>query len=224
MFASPLLIDRSGSDGKVSFESFRRWALSDNFPETGRHDFIGGRYVKDLAPEPLFSHNTVKGDIAATLMERLDGGDLLTMTRGRVTMPQCQLSVQPDTSVTKWRSFETGRVTLTPHPERADDAIEVVGPPDLIVEIVSDESATRDGEELFDAYFRAGVREYWLIDARAFEPVFRLLTSGRSNWNEVHADPEGFVRSVVFERCYRFDCHTGRRGERRYDLIEHDPS
>lgn len=38
------------------------------------------------------------------------------------------------------------------------------GPPDLIVEVMSEESITRDMYTKFDEYEAAGVREYWVID------------------------------------------------------------
>lgn len=67
------------------------------------------------------------------------------------------------------------------------------GPADLVIEIVSDDSVTRDRREKLLEYQRAGVPEYWIVDARdgqrRFEPftltdrgVFRLMgpdTDGR---------------------------------------------
>ncbi len=38
------------------------------------------------------------------------------------------------------------------------------GAPDLIIEIISPDSQSRDRREKFQEYERAGVREYWLID------------------------------------------------------------
>lgn len=40
------------------------------------------------------------------------------------------------------------------------------GPADLVVEVVSEDSATRDRVEKFSEYEAAGVREYWVIDSR----------------------------------------------------------
>ncbi len=42
----------------------------------------------------------------------------------------------------------------------------LVGPADLIVEVISTESVARDRTEKFYEYQEAGVREYWLIDPR----------------------------------------------------------
>ena len=50
-----------------SLADFRRWALSDEFPERGRIDYVGGRIEVDMAPEDLFCHGTLKGEIFGRL-------------------------------------------------------------------------------------------------------------------------------------------------------------
>jgi Uma2 family endonuclease len=54
------------------------------------------------------------------------------------------------------------------------------GPPDLVVEIVSPESQSRDRRDKFFEYERAGVREYWLVDrsSRSFE-AYSMEKSGK---------------------------------------------
>ncbi len=49
------------------------------------------------------------------------------------------------------------------------------GPADLIVEIASFESRTRDRGEKFYEYEQAGVKEYWLIDPEREQAEFYLL-------------------------------------------------
>jgi len=68
--------------------------------------------------------------------------------------------------------------------ERADgtDYIEILGSPDLVVEVVSDSSVRKDTRLLRDAYFRAGIREYWLIDARGPEVKFEILRRGEGGF------------------------------------------
>ncbi len=113
---------------------------------------------------------------------------------------------------------------LTPKEERPSDAIEILGPPDLVVEIVSDSSVTKDTVDLYRLYFDAGVREFWLIDARDEEISFRLLTRGSSEWQDVPADSDGFRTSDVLGQRYRLTRTAGRRGEWRYDLVEGESS
>ena len=54
------------------------------------------------------------------------------------------------------------------------------GPAELVIEVVSRESRTRDHQEKFSEYERAGVREYWLIDPeRKRVNAYRLTDGGR---------------------------------------------
>lgn len=49
---------------------------------------------------------------------------------------------------------------------------QVVGPADLVVEVVSPTSHRRDRVEKFSEYERGGVPEYWIIDPIYQEPLF----------------------------------------------------
>ncbi|MCC7364544.1 MAG: Uma2 family endonuclease [Dehalococcoidia bacterium] len=40
------------------------------------------------------------------------------------------------------------------------------GPADLVVEVVSDESVTRDFRDKYEEYEAAGIAEYWIVDSR----------------------------------------------------------
>lgn len=42
----------------------------------------------------------------------------------------------------------------------------LVGPADLVIEVVSPESVKRDNEDKFTEYEAAGVKEYWIVDSR----------------------------------------------------------
>lgn len=43
---------------------------------------------------------------------------------------------------------------------------ELKGPADLVIEVISNDSVTRDRDEKFAEYQAGGVREYWIIDPR----------------------------------------------------------
>ena len=47
---------------------FRRWTLSDDFPENGRVDYIRGQIEVDMSPERLFTHGLVKSAIAENVL------------------------------------------------------------------------------------------------------------------------------------------------------------
>lgn len=209
-----------------TFDRFRSWTLSDSFPEKGRIDYLGSRVDVDMSPESLYTHGNVKTEVASVLKawaKRDDSGEVFS-DQTRVVEPEVGLSSNPDVLFLSDEAVESGRVVLTPKAERPNDAVEIVGPPDLVVEIVSDSSVSKDTRDLYSLYFDAGVREYWLIDARGAEISFRLLTRGPSGWREAIPDSEGFRLSLVLRRQYRLVRKAGRRGEWRYDLIEREPS
>ncbi len=61
--------------------------------------------------------------------------------------------VQPDVLVV----LEHGQATITPS--------RILGAPDLVIEVVSPTTASYDQHEKRDAYARAGIPEYWLVDS-----------------------------------------------------------
>ena len=71
------------------------------------------------------------------------------------------------------------------------------GAPDLVVEVVSEHSETRDRVEKFGEYQAAGIPEYWIVDARPGErrsDFFRLVDGV---YHPVALDAEGRYRSAV---------------------------
>ena len=183
-----------------SLAEFRRWALSDEFPETGRIDFIDGRIEVEMSPEDLFCHGTLKGEIAAALRQRIKRDKLghLFIDKARITSPRANLSVEPDIVFLSYDTLRSDQVRLTPKAGgKPGRYVEVEGAPDLIVEIISDSSVAKDTRRLPAAYFQAGVREFWLADARGETPVFIIHRPGPSGFEPVAADADGFQPSAV---------------------------
>jgi len=50
---------------------FRRWATSDEFPETGRIDFIAGRIEVEMSPEDLHTQGTPKTELIVIIGRRV---------------------------------------------------------------------------------------------------------------------------------------------------------
>ena len=206
-----------------SLDDFRRWALSDGFPERGRIDFVSGKIEVDMSPEDLFCHGTLKVAIAAKLFERIEREDLghLLTDRTRVSVPAANLSVEPDVLFLSHQSLDTGRVRLVPksggEPGRY---VEVEGPPDLIVEIVSDSSVTKDTQRLPAAYAVAGVPEFWLADARKEPVVFRIHHLVEGAYCPAQPDAEGYLRSNVLACRFRLDAGRDARGHWKFKLLD----
>jgi Uma2 family endonuclease len=194
---------------------FREWACSDNFPERGRIDFLAGDLEVDMSPEELRTHGLVKSEIAAVLqllVARTGLGDVY-IDRGRVSSPAANLSVEPDIVVVLWETLDRGRIRRVPSKKRPDRFIELEGPPDLIVEIVSEGSVRKGLVRLPPLYAAAGVPELWLVDARDEEIRFEIRSLGTVEYEKVETDREGWTfspRLGLRFRLWRREVRPGR--------------
>jgi Uma2 family endonuclease len=129
--------------------------------------------------------------------------------------------VEPDVVFLSHHSIESGRVRLVPKTSAEPDRyVELEGPPDLIVEIVSDSSVTKDTRRLPAAYWRAGVEEFWLVDARGETLLFQIHRRGRSAYEAILPDADGFQYSAVFETRFRLTRRRNEHGRWVFDLEE----
>ena len=55
---------------------FRAWALSDDFPERGRFDYINGRLEVDLSLRDIFCHGAVMAELIRVLGNHVSERDL----------------------------------------------------------------------------------------------------------------------------------------------------
>ena len=79
------------------------------------------------------------------------------------------------------------------------DSRRLYGVPDLVVELISPDSVSRDRKQKFGEYEQAGVFEYWLIDSR---PGFKQADFFRLDENGVYqlvaTQADSFVESPLF--------------------------
>lgn len=206
-----------------SLGDFRVWTASDSFPERGRIDFLGSWIEVDTSPEDLLTHGKVKVELVRALAQRVapdELGELFT-DRARLTCPDAELSSEPDVVFVSEESLRMGRARLVPQAGGgADRYVEIEGAADLVVEIVSDRSVAKDTGRLPPRYFAAGVREFWLVDARGEEVVFRIHRRGAERFEAVAADGEGFQPSGVLDRRYRLDRRRNRHGRLAFQLLD----
>lgn len=190
----------------ADLDEFRAWVQSDEFPEKGRIDWIGGEMEVDMSPEDLNTHGSAKTAIARDLSQFVEVARLgvVYVDSARISVPEADLSAEPDVVCILAASEEAGRVRLVPKAGgKRGRYVEIEGPPDIVVECVSDSSETKDADRLRDRYERAGVREYWLVDARQDPPSLTLLASGSAGFAVTPPDAEGFARSGVLHRAVR---------------------
>ena len=180
-----------------------------------------------MSPEDLFTHNTLKMEIGRALatIAKASGLGYVFGDRARVSSPAAGLSVEPDVVFLSYESIQQQRVRLVPNAsQEAGRYMEIEGPPDLVVEIVSDSSTTKDTRRLPPAYHRAGVRELWLIDAQREQLLFQIHHHGPAAFDPAPADAEGFQTSLVFGREFRLLRHRDQQGQWMYDLDVSSPS
>jgi len=207
--------------GLRSLEDFRRWTKSDEFPELGRVDFLAGRIEVDMSPEDFFCHGTLKAEIFGMLYQRVkrDGLGYLVTDRTRVSCPAAGWSAEPDIVFVSNETLESGHARLVAKSSGEPGRyVELEGAPDLIVEVVSDRSVAKDTQRLPEAFFKAGVGEFWLADARIEPVVFQIHRPGEAGYQAVEADAQGFQLSTVFGCSFRLDARRDARGNWVFDL------
>lgn len=202
-------------------ESFRRWAFSPEFPQSGRIDFVAGDVEVDMSPEDLHMHGRVKVAISRFLEEIVGDGDLgeVFVDSSRVTSTEGDLSVEPDVLVVLWESLEAGRVRYVAAASGKEGRYrEIEGAPDLVVEIVSDSSVGKDTRRLPERYAAAGVPELWLVDARGEEISFGVHALEAGSYVRTPPDADGRVTSQVLGRRLHLTRERTRFETWRYRL------
>lgn len=197
---------------------YREWVKSDEYPERARTTFVAGQVLVEMTPESLENHNKLKTAITvalATFVGERDLGEAYS-DGTLVTNEAAGLSCEPDFTFVSWSTFEANRVRLI---RRVDDSdnIELLGSPDLVVEVVSDSSVRKDTRLLREAYARATVREYWLIDARGADIKFQILSNAGGTFASRSATSAP-QQSAVLPGAWRLARGLNRAGRFTYSL------
>ncbi|MBI4605623.1 MAG: Uma2 family endonuclease [Planctomycetes bacterium] len=200
----------------TTLAAFRRWTRSDDFPEEGDIAFLGGEIWIDMSPEDVFAHNQVKHEIGLILgslakAHRLgryfpDGIRLANIT--------ADLGCGPDGTSVSYEAFRTGRVRQI---RGKEGVVELLGTPDMVLEVVSPSSIEKDTEDLPARYYRAGIPEYWLVDARGGGLSFDLLARARTGYRPVPRR-RGWVESRVFGKRFKLTRGEDELGNPEFTL------
>jgi Uma2 family endonuclease len=202
--------------------TFSRWAESPEFPETGRVCYVQGDVWMDMSMEDLFTHNLLKMAIAAVLtaIVREATQGYLFGDGARVRNEAADLSVEPDAVFVAFDTIRSGRVTLTEGSE--EGIIYVDGSPDLVIEVVSPSSVQKDTVDLREAYFDAGVPEYWLVDARERPLSFDILKRGPRGYTTTRAQAGGWLKSAILDQSFRISLAADPLGNPQFTLEHRD--
>jgi Uma2 family endonuclease len=135
---------------KMSYEAFLEWADEDT-----RAEWANGEVIIHMPPKDI--HQVTLG-----FLYRLLGLFVDLYSLGQIRLAPFEVKLKPTGSSREPDIF----FVATPNLARLT-ADRLVGPADLIIEIVSKESVQRDREDKFKEYAEAEVPEYWIIDPRS---------------------------------------------------------
>ncbi len=165
----------------MSYEEFLAWADEDVHAE-----WVNGEVI-------VFMPSKTRHQLVAWFLSSLLGLYVDFFRLGRVLTAPFEMKVSSGGSAREPDILFVATSNLARLTDRR-----LVGPADLIIELVSEESVKRDNEEKRAEYEAAGVREYWSIDTRPRHPRARFWTlDPAKHYVEVKTDAEGVYRSTV---------------------------
>ena len=138
-----------------------------------RYELIDGELI--LAPSPVTQHHRISRNLLRALDEFVEPQSLGELFYAPMDVVLSDHDVfQPDILF-----ISNNRLHII-----GDRNIQ--GAPDLVIEILSPSTETRDRDIKLEQYLRFGVREYWLID-----PQERFSKPGDTEFETVRVYPEG---------------------------------
>jgi Uma2 family endonuclease len=136
---------------KMSYEEFLEWCNEDMHAEW---DAELGEVIIQMPPRDI--HQTT-----IAFLHRLLGLFVDLFDLGKVGIAPFEVKLSPRGSAREPDIFFIAKENL----DRLTDQ-RLAGPADLIIEIISPDSVSRDRDKKSKEYAAAGVREYWIIDPR----------------------------------------------------------
>lgn len=198
-------------------ESFRRWSRTDEYPERGWVSFLDGEIWVDMSMEQLFTHNQVKTEFTAVLGSLIKREEMGYYFSDGVLLSHesANLSTEPDGTFCSFDAIEGKRVSFVEAVEEGH--VEVEGAPDMVLEVVSASSVRKDTKILRNLYWRAGIPEYWLVDARKNSLQFDILRWTERGYSAARRT-KGWLKSKVFGRPFLLDTKPDRLGHPQFFL------
>lgn len=201
----------------TNLAAFRQWTDEEDFPEKGKIWWLRGKVWADMSKEQLYSHNLVRTEITSVLYfisKKAKSGRVFS-DGARLTNVEAGLSGIPDLTYVSFEALEDGRVLRIEG--QSEGYVEIEGSPDLVLEVLSKSSVTKDLEVLREDYYNAGIAEYWIVDARQSPPSFDILKRGPKGFVPARKQ-SGWVKSSVFGRAFRLIETKDRNSDPEYTI------
>ncbi len=155
------------------------------YQEEPREELIDGEATA-MSPSPVWNHSRTAFNIAYIFEKYLygkkctaisDGTDLF-LSENNVFIPDMMVVRDPDKI--KWNG--------------------VHGAPDLVAEVLSPSTMRNDRGRKKDAYEKAGVREYWIVNTSDQSVEQYLLKDGRFDLHAVYVLYPAYVLEAMSEK------------------------
>ncbi|MCI0361077.1 MAG: Uma2 family endonuclease [Planctomycetaceae bacterium] len=147
-------------------------------------------------------HNLIKTQIAAVLAMMVQAQQLGRFfgDRMRLVHEAAGLSVEPDGTFASNEALRLQHVRF----EQGTNSIEVIGSPDMVLEVVSEHSVQKDTVVLRELYAAAGIAEYWLVNPLGEELSLDILRLSPKGYTASRKS-SGWVKSTVFGKSFRLE-------------------
>ena len=132
-------------------------------PDEPRCELILGRFY--LSPSPVFLHQYLTTCLGSFLRQAAGRSGGLAVVAPMDVHLADHTVVQPD-------------VLYISHERRNIVQNWVEGAPDLVIEVLSPATASRDQVHKLNLYAETGVREYWIVDPPSRHITFLVLSDG----------------------------------------------
>jgi Uma2 family endonuclease len=180
MKATPTSADQ-GPRLLMSYEEYLAWADEDVHAE-----WVNGEVIVQMPPKQPHQR------VVAFLLQLL-GVFIRLFQLGQLLPAPFEMRAMPDGPSREPDVLFVARE----HLERLTE-VRLSGPADLVVEVVSDDSVSRDRADKFYEYQAAGVMEYWIIDPRpGYERADFYVLDAKGRYRPVPVEPDGRYHSTI---------------------------
>ncbi len=167
---------------KMTYEEFLAWADEDTLAEWEDGEVI-------MFSPASRRHQQISDFLISVMRAFVEQRDLGIVLSAPFQMKLAQSSREPDLLFVAQEHLERLKET------------HLDGPADLVVEIVSPESAERDRGTKFYEYEEAGIPEYWLVDPQREQAEFYRLDA-QGHYRLILPDAEGVYRSEMLREFW----------------------
>lgn len=200
----------------IDLDTFRAWMDRNDFPDKGRIDYMKGKVWVDMSKEQIFTHVAVKTEITCVLAQlvKTTRTGLFFVDGSLLSNADADIAVKPD-AIFISHAARQDRVRFLEGTKSG--YVEMEGSPDMVVEVVSDSSVRKDTQQLHQDYWEAGIREYWMVDARKEPLVFDILRHAPKGYQKT-PKRGGWIKSSVFGKSFRLTQQASEYDDPEYTL------